>query len=115
MKSSVQKMKEALSTLVKTIDECNSGNPLWWHNGAKGVKPLKDAKEALSIPLRNCDVGSALGQEKRFHEFCDKHFNPKTIKEMCLDCPLNNRKTVCEFAWANLPYESENDNKKGNQ
>ena len=105
MKSSVQKIKEALSILVKTIDECNSGNPLWWHNGAKGVKPLKDAKEALSIPLRNCDVGSAKEQEQRFSEFCERNMNPTGD---CSNCPTYRYKTQCEFAWANLPYEGGN-------
>ena len=111
MKSSVQKKHEALSKLVKTIDECDSSDPLWWHNGAKGVKPLKDAKEALSIPLRNCDVGSAKEQEDRFDSFCDSHYNPKLVDE-CFDCPLHKDNTRCEFAWANLPYEGgDNDGK----
>lgn len=48
-------MREALEALVGVIDECNSGNPLWWHVGAKGVKPLKDARSALSDLPRNCD------------------------------------------------------------
>ena len=48
-------IRESLEALVGVIDECNSGNPLWWHIGAKGVKPLKDARAALSEPQRNCD------------------------------------------------------------
>ena len=48
-------MREALEALVGVIDKCDSGDPLWWHIGAKGVKPLKDARAALSAPLRNCD------------------------------------------------------------
>lgn len=48
-------IRKSLEELVCVIDECNSGNPLWWHIGAKGVKPLKDARAALSEPPRNCD------------------------------------------------------------
>ena len=48
-------MHEALEALVGVIDKCDSGDPLWWHIGAKGVKPLKDARAALSAPPRNCD------------------------------------------------------------
>ena len=48
-------MREALEALVGVIDKCDSGDPLWWHIGAKGVKPLKDARAALSAPPRNCD------------------------------------------------------------
>ena len=47
-------IRKSLEELVCVIDECNSRNPLWWHIGAKGVKPLKDAREALSEPPRNC-------------------------------------------------------------
>lgn len=50
------KMCEALEALVGVIDKCDSGDPLWWHIGAKGVKPLKDARAALSAPPRNCDI-----------------------------------------------------------
>ena len=49
-------MREALEALVCVIDKCDSGDPLWWHIGAKGVKPLKDARAALSAPPRNCDL-----------------------------------------------------------
>lgn len=49
-------MREALEALVGVIDKCDSGDPLWWHIGAKGVKPLKDARAALSAPPRNCDI-----------------------------------------------------------
>lgn len=52
----VKSIREALEALVGVIDECNSGNPLWWHIGAKGMKPLKDARAALSAPPRNCDL-----------------------------------------------------------
>lgn len=47
-------MREALANLVDVIDRYD-GSPLWWHCGAKGVKPLKDAKAALASPPRNCD------------------------------------------------------------
>ena len=52
-------MREALEALVGVIDNYDSKNPLWWHSGAKGVKPLKDARAALTAPPRNCDIGTA--------------------------------------------------------
>ena len=54
--SNTAAMREALANLVDVIDRYDSGSPLWWHCGAKGVKPLKDAKAALSAPRRNCDT-----------------------------------------------------------
>ena len=77
-------MREALEALVGVIDECNSGNPLWWHIGAKGVKPLKDARAALAAPPRNCDVGTPKEQSARFDDHCRKHMG-------CLTCPLREK------------------------
>ena len=44
-------IREALEALVGVIDNYDSKNPLWWHSGAKGVKPLKDARAALKPVL----------------------------------------------------------------
>ena len=52
------KMREALEALVGVIDNYDYKNPLWWHSGAKGVKPLKDARAAIAEPSRNCDAFS---------------------------------------------------------
>lgn len=51
----VKSIREALEALVCVIDKYDSRNPLWWNSGAKGVKPLKDARTALSATPRNCD------------------------------------------------------------
>lgn len=95
-------MREALEALVGMIDECNSGNPLWWHIGAKGVKQLKDARAALATPPRNCDVGTSKEQSARFDAHCRKHMG-------CLTCPLREKDggvpKHCELAWAQMPYE----------
>ena len=49
------KMREALEALVGVIDNYDSKNPLWWNSGAKGVKPLKDARAAIAEPSRDRD------------------------------------------------------------
>ena len=66
-------IRESLEALVCVIDECNSGNPLWWHIGAKGVKPLKDAREALSEPPRNCDNPLAMNLIGAVTLYCSKN------------------------------------------
>ena len=101
-------IREALANLVDVIDRCDSGSPLWWHCGAKGVMPLKNAKAALAKPPRNCDMGDAADWEKRFGEECDKGHT-------CSDCPVGHAKKEmaikldkgarCEFVWAQMPYE----------
>lgn len=48
-------IREALVKLVEVIDKYDGSSPLWWHSGAKGVIPLKNAKDALAKPPRNCD------------------------------------------------------------
>ena len=48
-------IREALEALVGVIDNYDSKNPLWWHSGAKGVKPLEDARAAIAEPSRNRD------------------------------------------------------------
>lgn len=73
-------LREALKNLVDVIDRCDSGSPLWWHSGAKGVMPLKNAKAALAEPVRNCDkfrdVDGAYGQ---FMDYV-KRENPSFVK-----------------------------------
>lgn len=95
-------MREALEALVGVIDKCDSSDPLWWHIGAKGVKPLKDARAALAAPPRNCDVGTPKEQSARFDAHCRKHMG-------CLTCPLREKDggvpKHCELAWSQMPYE----------
>ena len=51
---------------------------------------------ALSVPPRNCDVGTAEEQFKRFDRWC----NSRVLKNcLGLDC----RK--CFIAWSQMPYE----------
>ena len=58
-------------------------------------------KEAeIGRPRRNCDVGTAEEQSKRYDEFCDIH-------DCGSDCPLF-KADSCELAWAQMPYEEAN-------
>jgi hypothetical protein len=64
---------------------------------------LGKCRTALAAPLRNCDVGTAEEQAKRFDEFC--HAN-RNAERCCGDCPAF-RTTCddCELFWAQMPYE----------
>ena len=66
------------------------------------------AKEALAAPARNCDVGTAEEQAKRYARHCDAYLRDDGGKP-CTNCPCCGKIPYgrCEFAWAQLPYESE--------
>lgn len=66
------------------------------------IERIVDA--ALSAPPRNCDVGTAEEQANRFLEYC-KVAKPEVAK--CDGCPIDNSTPLCEFAFAQMPYESE--------
>ena len=99
------RLREALANLVDVIDRCDSGSPLWWHGGAKGVAPLKNAKAALAEPVRNCEVGTAEEQEMRFIDYCSRHHKSDPHCDPCKGCPLYLNPSGCQFSWAQMPYK----------
>lgn len=57
------------------------------------------------FPRRNCDIGTAEEQEKRFHDFCRARNLPRMegSSYCAYKCPLEGD-TCCELAWAQMPY-----------
>lgn len=101
----INKLREALKLCVDEMcDRCRElaaarGNPL---PCLSGCEPVRKAKLALVKPLRNCDVGTAEEQEKRFDAFC-RGING------CRDCIIHIRgqNDYCHSAWSQMPYEGE--------
>lgn len=61
----------------------------------------KKAHAALSAPPRNCDVGTAEEQYKRYLAHCRR-------TPHCTGCKaFTNYLERCEFAWAQTPYEAQ--------
>ena len=60
------------------------------------------ARTALSAPPRNCDVGTAEEQARRYEELCDSHTCGSICSGSC--CPLYDY-DCSPFAWAQMPYE----------
>ena len=59
---------------------------------------------AIAIPLRNCDVGTAEEQDRRFERFCNNQFTRNGVQSNpCLTCPLP--MVNCKLSWAQMPYE----------
>lgn len=66
------------------------------------TKRIAENNSVLTEPLRNCDVGTAEEQVKRFKEFCNEGY------KNCGSCPLYTSGTIeeyCELRWSQLPYE----------
>lgn len=54
------------------------------------------------FPLRNCDVGTAKEQSRRFEEYCESEVCKRNrcksqAKALCIE--------RCALAWAQMPYE----------
>lgn len=95
----VDKLRDAL----KSIKDINDSRP----HDAKGYEINDIITDAIALPLRQCDVGTAEEQTKRFSDFCAVHRH--TDLPWCAGCPLENTPsdTGCSFAWAQMPYEAE--------
>ena len=100
------KQREAIAKCVNLITEF--GN-------AEIVKTPLDVivdieailKAALAEPPRQCDVGTAEEQEKRFSKFCGSNADPTDIDGWTCDrrCPLYENHPKCKEAWEQMPYK----------
>ena len=64
------------------------------------------ARTALSAPPRNCDVGTAEEQEKRFNSFCKTHLSG--IRSICsAQCPCVGCRSMfhCLTKWSQMTYD----------
>lgn len=99
------KMREALKDIGRLVEQIHflySDYPSEIHEIARKVNA------ALAEPVKNCEVGTAEEQEKRFHDFCRaRHLPRMEDSSYCAyKCPLEGG-TCCELQWAQMPYESE--------
>lgn len=83
------------------------------------AKILLASEAALALPPRNCDVGTAEEQYKRYSAFTSK-WTPCSFNghARCAgDCPVNkilerdgSGDLQCPFVWAQMPYRKEKRN-----
>ena len=84
-------MREALEAIKDTLDKWRLNGVEYWQ-----YSELFDiANTVLSAPPRNCDVGTAEEQYRRFLKFCHG--------EICEKCPVHDARS-CKLAWAQMPY-----------
>ena len=68
---------------------------------------LKDAiekcRDALALPRRQCDVGTAEEQAKHLNEWCSGRH--------CINCQFKGGwPDECKLQWAQMPYEEKGEN-----
>ena len=75
----------------------------------KGILRRADARgKALATPPRNCDMGTAEEQSERMAEFCREQYKKTDGVALCSGCRFHYMDGLeCQFAWAQMPYESE--------
>ena len=92
----VNKVYDILSRPCVVIEEARQGC-----REARGV-----LIPALAEPLKNCEMGTAEEQARRYAQYCDAHLRDDGSKP-CTNCPCCGKIPFgkCEFAWAQMPYE----------
>ena len=101
----VAKIREALKQIVDITMPCEGVT-------STELQVNDIAYDAISAPPRNCDVGTAEEQERRWHANCGigipncKHCN---VYEQARKSGLVDDKNMirfdCRFIWAQMPYE----------
>ena len=101
----VAKIREALKQIVDITMPCEGVT-------STELQVNDIAYDAISAPPRNCDVGTAEEQERRWHANCGigipncKHCN---VYEWARKSGLVDDKNMirfdCRFIWAQMPYE----------
>ena len=91
--SNVKTMREAL--MEASIALSSATHHHMTEDDAKDC--LAVIETAISVPPRNCDVGTPEEQNERFLKFC-------TSMDCERYCPLF-KADSCELAWAQMPYE----------
>ena len=108
MESSVQKIRGVLQLLNSLLE--SGAICTLYGNSAEENEQIESlyhkTKDALVLPLRNCDVGTAEEQTERMaNEYGRKYECYET--EHGTHCPLYQEHTDCRLKWAQMPYEAE--------
>jgi hypothetical protein len=100
------KQREALSEILELIDKWRTDGVMehWQYSQLFDI-----ADNALSEPLKNCEVGTAEKQTERFKDLCRKYRRGPGPRANCKGCPIQHESphVGCAFAWAQMPYKKE--------
>lgn len=105
-------LREAVVALLDALDSlgCDESTatlaafvPDMADSSARCLAAFRKAKEALSAPARQCDVGTPEEQYRRHDKFCDATRNGMSGYH-CEDAP---RCVFCFSKWSQTPYVAE--------
>ena len=73
----------------------------------KLLEQLKTLLKKTKKPLRNCDVGTAEAQARRFSSYCEKHKQGGIHGVCSSQCPLImcSSRVYCMAKWSQMVYE----------
>ena len=99
-----EQMREAAKGIANdlTIHLANPSQTIEM-NRAEIEALVRDCQQVLSLPRRQCDVGTAEEQAERFKTFCLDHQAPW---HGCTNCPVL-MSEKCALTWAQMPYTAE--------
>ena len=97
-----------MSSLREALDEADTVLSALGYDATTPIR--SQIKQALAEPLRNCDVGTAEEQVKRWEDFCaSKHIGWKIgtplIKYTPCNCPCYKNNQCNWFVWGQMPYK----------
>ena len=102
-KNTNEKLREALKDIHAEIAKYCNGKTV---DTSLCLRVKNIINAALALPRRNCDVGTAKEQSRRFVMFCYRLKQEKC--GVChRACPCYEVSGSCRLAWAQLPYEKE--------
>lgn len=100
------KLREALNDIVGIAKIALNVNCVGNSNNSHLWNIIDKCKSALAEPLRNCDVGTPMEQNKRLESFCAKHFRYANDNP-CAKCPIKDDSLPCVYRFLQMPYEAK--------
>lgn len=100
-----EEMEQALNEVIEKIEKWRTDGDMehWQYSQLFDI-----VDNALAMPKRQCDVGTAEEQDRRMREFCKSQFdNSIPEKHMCHKCILRHKTHNCTIAWSQMLYERE--------
>jgi hypothetical protein len=108
MSSKHREVLEQCDALLKRITKS-----AWFIEARMGLtKEVMDVgnaiTEALTEPVRNCDIGTPEEQSVRMSKFCSEQYEKSDGIMLCSSCRFHGIEGLdCQFAWSQMPYEGE--------
>lgn len=98
-------MREALESTEELLEHfAKPGTML----GDAFALHMRDNRDALSKPPRNCDVGTAEEQWSRFEKMCFSSSQPNDPDYCSCKCKVDGGcVNNCALIWAQMPYEGK--------